>query len=308
MEYLFLLGSLEQHLGKGHKKSKDNYAFHCPFCNHRKPKLEVDLHTNEKGENNYACWACKTRGKTIRSLLHRLHLPDENIQEIVKYIPKGSKTDYKIVQSLTLPKEFAPLHDISHTSVSANIARSYLKKRGISEIDIQRYNIGYCFEGEYGGRIIIPSYDSNNQLNYFTARSFQENLISYKNPSVSRDIIFFENLINWNKPIILCEGPFDAIAIRRNAVALLGKTVSNALLKKILTSPLEDIYIALDKDAKKSAMEYCEQFLNMGKRTFFIDMEDKDPSLMGFEIFTKKIQQAEELTLTSLLQYKMERI
>jgi hypothetical protein len=42
---------------------------------------------------------------------------------------------------------------------------------------------------------------------------------------VSRDIIGFELFINWNVPIILCEGVFDAIAIKRNAIPLLGKTI-----------------------------------------------------------------------------------
>ena len=51
MDYTFLLGSIENILGKSHKKARDNHAFHCPFCNHHKPKLEINFHTNEKGEN-----------------------------------------------------------------------------------------------------------------------------------------------------------------------------------------------------------------------------------------------------------------
>ena len=46
-----------------------------------------------------------------------------------------------------------------------------------------------------------------------------ENQEKYKNPDVSRDIIPFELFINWDLPIILCEGLFDAIAIKsRNLI------------------------------------------------------------------------------------------
>ena len=48
MDYTFLLGSIENILGKSHKRARDNHAFHCPFCNHRKPKLEINMHTTER--------------------------------------------------------------------------------------------------------------------------------------------------------------------------------------------------------------------------------------------------------------------
>jgi hypothetical protein len=44
--------------------------------------------------------------------------------------------------------------------------------------------------------------------------------------SSDKNIIGFENMINWNVPIVLCEGAFDAIAIKRNAIPLFGKNIS----------------------------------------------------------------------------------
>ena len=55
MDYTFLLGSIENILGKSHKRARENYAFHCPFCNHRKPKLEINMATNEEGKNPWEC-------------------------------------------------------------------------------------------------------------------------------------------------------------------------------------------------------------------------------------------------------------
>jgi DNA primase len=305
MEYTFLLGAVENVLGKSYKRAKDNHAFNCPFCNHKKPKLEINFNTNDKGENPWECWVCETKGRTIRSLLKQLKISGPQAQEVLQYIKKGEQVEYQVERVIELPKEFQPLYLAPTTSFSANIARKYLYDRGITDNDILKHNIGYCIAGEFSDRIIIPSYDQNNQLNFYVARSFNRSYAKYKNPEASKDIIVFENLINWNQPIIICEGVFDAMAIRRNAIPILGKNISKSLLKKIVSSKVKEIYIALDRDALKKAVKFCEQFISMGKKVYLVDMDEKDPSKMGFQLFTNHIQDAEELDLSSLLRYKL---
>ena len=306
MDYTFLLGSLENILGKGQKTSSANYAFHCPFCNHRKPKLEINLATDESGKNPFACWVCQTRGTTIRSLLKQLKTPSEQAQEVLKYLPKGTKSEYKHISAVELPKEYQPIYDASSESYVANIVKKYLYERGLTDIDFIKYGIGYATTGKFGGRVIIPSYSESNQLNFFIARTYDGNYYKYKNPETSKDIIFFENLINWDQPIILCEGVFDAIAIRRNAIPILGKSISTSLYKKIITSKVQDIYVALDTDARDKAIQIAERFLNQGKRVFLINLPEKDPSELGFKAFTQLIQSAEELDLSGLLLHKLD--
>ena len=306
MDYTFLLGSIENILGKSHKRARDNHAFHCPFCNHRKPKLEINMHTNEEGKNFWECWVCQTRGQSIRSLLRQLKTPRDQASEILKYLPKGTNIEYKQLSIIELPKEFKPLIAATSTSVIANTIKKYLYARGLTDIDFIKYNIGYCTSGEYGGRVIIPSYNGSNQLNYFVARSYDGNYFKYKNPEASKDIIFFENLINWNVPIILCEGVFDAMSIKRNAIPILGKSISTSLYRKIITSKAKDIYVALDDDAKDRALEIGEKFLNQGKRVFIVTLPDKDPSEMGFKAFTEHIQTAKELDISSLMMHKLD--
>ena len=306
MEYTFLLGSIENLLGKSHKRARDNHAFHCPFCNHHKPKLEIKMTTNEEGNNPWECWVCQTKGRTIRSLLKQLNTPRDTANEILKYVPRGSQIEYRQLSIIELPKEYQPLYSASGTSVVANLVKKYLYERGLTDNDFIKYGVGYTTTGEYGGRVIIPSYTSSGTLNFFVARSYDGNYFKYKNPEASKDIIFFENLINWNAPIIICEGVFDAIAIRRNAIPILGKSISKELYKKIITSNVRDIYIALDNDAKSRALQIAEQFLNNGKRVFIVEMKDKDPSEMGFRAFTKYIQSAVELDLSRLMLHKLD--
>lgn len=308
MENALLLSAVENVLGKSHKRARENYAFHCPFCNHRKPKLEIKMTSDEKGHNPWECWVCNTRGRTIKSLLRQMKIGKEEAIEVLKYVKKGDKITYHELEVVELPKEFQPLHSASTTSIIANKVRRYLYNRGLTDNDFIKYNIGYCLNGDYGGRIIVPSYDENNNLNFFVGRTFEDAFMKYKNPSASKDIVAFENMINWDQPLILVEGVFDAMAVKRNAVPILGKTLSNNLMKKLVSSKVQDIYIALDKDAEKRAISYSEQFLSMGKRVFFVDMSDKDPSEMGFANFTKFVQQAQEMTFSDLLKYKLQLI
>ena len=262
--------------------------------------------TNDEGHNPWECWVCQTKGRTIRSLLRQLKTPRDQAQDILKYLPKGTQIEYKGLSIIELPKEYQPLYSASNTSVVANLVRKYLYERGLTDNDFIKYGIGYCTTGDYGGRVIIPSYSGSGQLNFFVARSFDGNYYKYKNPEASKDIIFFENLINWNQPIVLCEGVFDAMAIRRNAIPILGKSISNSLYKKILTSSLTDIYIALDEDAQDVAMKISEKFLNSGLKVYNVKMKGKDPSEMGFKDFTKYIQTAEELDFSNLMMHKLD--
>ena len=261
--------------------------------------------TNEEGKNFWECWVCQTRGQSIRSLLRQLKTPKDIAATILKYLPKGTFTEYKQLSIIELPKEYQPLHNASTTSVVANLVKKYLYERGLTDSDFIKYGIGYATTGDYGGRVIILSYSESGQLNFFVARAHDGNYFKYKNPEASKDIIFFENLINWNQPIILCEGVFDAMAIRRNAIPILGKSISTSLYKKIITSPLKDVYVALDNDAKDRALEIAEQLLNQGKRVFMVNMKDKDPSEMGFKAFTEHIQTAEELDFSGIMLHKL---
>ena len=182
----------------------------------------------------------------------------------------------------------------------------YLKKRGVTEQDIIKYQMGYCEEGPYAERIIMPSFDSSGKINFFVGRSFDPEVrLKYKYPQASRDIIPFEMYINWNVPVVLCEGGFDMLAIKRNAIPLLGKSITPKLMKKLVESKIQKVYVALDKDAISMALKHCESLMSLGKKVFLVEMDDKDPSSMGFEAFLSLIQQVEPLTTNKLLKYKM---
>lgn len=293
-------------LGAGKRTARGNQSYTCPFCHHHKPKLEVNFTENKDGINQWACWTCNKKGKSIKSLFNQIKVDANHFHELSKLVKNVSSYNINEIKSviLELPKEFKTF--IDNKDIISRQALVYLKKRNITQQDILKYNIGYCNSGQYNNMIVIPSYDSTGKLNYFTARSFEPNpYTKYRNPETSRDIIPFELFINWDLPIILCEGPFDAMAIKRNVVPLFGKSIQPSLMKKLVESKVQKIYIALDNDAIKQALKFCEQLLDVGKEVYLVELQGKDPSELGFENFTKLIQTVSPLTQYKLMEKKL---
>jgi DNA primase len=299
-----VLGVLESVLGKGKQFPKTgDYGFYCPICNHKNPKLIVNLKTGK-----YNCFTCHpaTKGKNPITLLNKIGAPNDKLLELKGYLGYLKKIDETIITTVSLPKEFISLLD-DNSTLEKRQALAYVKSRGITESDIIKYNIGYCSNGRYRNRIIIPSYNKKGVANYFMARSFEKNPSrKFDAPTCNKaEIIGLENTINWSVPVILCEGIFDAIAIKRNAIPLFGKTIPKAIMLKLAESQVKTVYLALDKDALKEALNYSEKLVNMGKEVYLIELEGKDPSDLGFEKITELLHNARPMTFSDFLLKKM---
>ena len=300
-----VLGLLHSVLGKSKPSTKGNHAFHCPFCKHHKPKLEIDPKTGF-----YHCWTCEpaTKGRNLTTLLRKVQASPAQVAEMRSYFPDGKgELEDKTYEVVTLPKEFIPFTK-SSSKLTYRQAKSYITKRGITEEDILKYNIGYCEGGKYRNSIIIPSYDEKGRINYFISRSFEKDPgRKYNAPSCNKNnLIGLEYFINWRVPVVLCEGIFDAIALKRNAIPLFGKTIPKALMMKLVQSDVKTVYLALDNDAFKSSIKYAQQLIDLGKDVYLIELNGKDPSEIGFEEMTKYLHTAKQLTFGELLLKKMQ--
>ena len=304
---------IENVLGKGKVTNKGNIAHHCPFCQTKQKKLEVQMITNDKGENPWHCWVCNKSGKKLTSLFKALNIGRDKIAELYKVLsiqPKYSSNQidstFQSTTAVDLPKEYIPLFKVTDSIEYKNAIHYLRAKRKITLSEIVKYNIGYCESGEYAKKIIIPSYDETGKLNYFVGRAYYEaESFKHKNPDVSKNCVGFELFINWALPLVLVEGSFDAIAVRRNAIPLFGKTISEDLRKKIIENKVSQLYICLDKDAQKQALEHAEYFMNNGVEVYFVDLEEKDPAEIGFEKMCKLIKETQPLTFSKFIEYKL---
>jgi DNA primase len=304
---LQIITILDSALGVGSSLKGNEQAHHCPFCNHHKKKLQVNLDTQR-----WHCWVCDSKGRSIYSLLRKLNVDTRDLNRVRDVYGDEPEYDSKeeFVAKLQLPKEFKQLY-FKPKSVNPyyNLALHYLAKRGITEADIVKYNIGYCEDGLYGGRVIIPSYDDNGELNYFVARSFYEDeKMKYKNPPISRDVIVFDNMINWNEPITLVEGVFDSFSVKRNVIPLLGKFLLSKLKNKIMEKGVKDVTIMLDSDAVDDSTKHTEWFQKNGIKVKNIIPTDKDAGEMGFQKVNDLLKSAKETSWEDLMMAKLNNI
>ena len=262
-------------------KKLDEYMYWSPFVSHHKQKLQVNIRNQ-----NWHCWVTGTGGRTLFQLFKKVNASKQHIDELNELVG-DSNIKYKTnketkTEKVNLPESFKPLWN-GGDSITKRHALNYLYKRNITDEDILKYNIGYCDEGKYSNRIIIPSYDSEGQLNFFVGRDFYSSNLKYLNSFTSKDVIGFELFINWEEPIILCEGVFDAMAFRRNAIPLFGKTLSDSLKKKIIEFQVKTIYLALDTDAQKESIVISQFLIDNGIEVKTMKFEEKDPSEIGFK-------------------------
>jgi DNA primase len=262
-----ILNIITDFLGNPKKsyENKGQYGFNCKECDdgRNKGNLEVNIY-----QGVWKCWSCSeindTHG-TIQKLVKR-YGNKKQLKLINIFIPsEDNKITKKKIPKLKLPEHFKKFNEVSSIYPVRRQAYNYLTNRGITDEMIERYGIGFCDNGSHAGRIIIPSYDKKNELNYYIARSWDlHTKAKYKNPESEKDkIIFFESLIDWEKDITLVEGAFDSIFIP-NSIPMLGKHMSSLLFDTLYEKAKGDITIALDGDAYDNAINLYHE-LNGGE-------------------------------------------
>jgi hypothetical protein len=295
MEKLELLESV---LGKGHKANRTYFQFTCPFCNHYKPKLGIDINNG-----NWKCWVCNTKGSNIGTLFFKLQIDNTKVKTAKELWKEKVEIAQPDVVNLKLPNGFQLLSKVKSTDVKYKQALKYITSRNVSIKDIMKHKIGYNDDGY----LIFPNYDIYNNLTFYSMRSYiPDKKMPHILANVNKNIIGDENLVNWEEDIILCESKLDAIVIKRNAVPLFGKIISRKLKEKIIESPLENIYMCLDGDANDDIIQNAKYFIQNGKNVFHCNLPpDRDPNSLGFEEVWEYINNAKKITSTNTFEHEI---
>jgi DNA primase len=277
----------------------DEHLYHCPYCGHHKKKMSINF------SNGYwKCWVCDTRGKNIYRIVRKFG----NYQQRQKYRELQGLVDltdfeemfkeYNNIQEkqiLEMPEGFVSLCNKDLPMDSTDAFR-YLSSRGIGRREILKWKIGYCKEGRYAGRIIIPSFDVEGDLNYFIARSYVGHTRRYLNPPADRDLVFNELNIDWDEPIVLVEGAFDAIAAGDNAIPILGSTLrEGSRLFQAIALHDTPVYMALDHDAEKKAEWIIKSMLRYDLEVHKVPIDDEDVGEMGNEEFNERLSSSRQI-------------
>lgn len=260
----FVVDILSDFLGepRKHNEISGQISFDCCACAADKDLLIGDgkgnLEINYK-KGVYKCWSCKDTNNMSGYIpaLIRKYGQKKHLKQYLIIKPDSRAVNYETGEKLPievkLPETFLSLKEKYIYDSRYQEVMKYLKIRRITQDIIDYYNIGYTTGGKHFLRVIIPSYDSYGELNYFSGRAFSWVKPKYMNDESDKtNIIFNEFKINWDATIYLVEGPFDHI-VTPNSIPLLGKYISELLLETLIEKAKANIVIVLDSDAEKDA-------------------------------------------------------
>lgn len=308
IDYTGVVDIIEDIFGdfKTHNDYKHQISVDCPVCSYEIKGLDDE--TDGKGNleinyqyNVYKCWSCSETHGTHGSL-YKLIKKFGNNKLLKKYLilrpDDNEDAPKKEFKQAKLPENFISFANATKgikLTIQYKQAYNYIKSRKITDEMVNKFNIGFCYEGEYQHRIIIPSYDIKGYLNYFIGRSYlNKPKRKYKNPDTQKELILFnESLIDWNKPLYIVEGAFDSIFLD-NALPMLGKYMGDDLFNKIYDNAKNKIIIVLDPDAWENAVILYHK-MNCGKlmgRVYIVKLEgNKDIAELEGNLSDYKVMQ-----------------
>lgn len=284
-------------------------SYCCPYCASNEG-VESDgkynLETNIEHGCVFHCWKCETKGKLsklFKDFGNRFQLDEyKNILATIRnskmyqmdFGNNDSFETFEVEKFIELPKGYTPIDD---NTKDENLALIYLRKRGITNDIIKKYHIGYTnfYTPDFRdkARIIIPSYDSSGELNYWVGRDYYgKSKLKYRNPDTPKtSIVFNEGLVNWGEDVTLVEGPFDHI-VTPNSIPLLGKTLkeTDAVFMALKEMSFANINILLDDDAIENAYRLYKFMYNKGfkDRIRIIECPKGYDASLIFEKFGKR--------------------
>jgi len=291
---------LDQIFPKGQWANSDEFVIPCPYCPDGDHPTHSHCFLNPEKEV-YHCFRCGASG-SLRALLRDSGVDETIIEEMRLGAPKPDAFLHQ-----PIPFDFKPI-GLSGL-FSERKAVEYLKARDLDESAFTKYDIRYTNTGRYGGRVIIPIYESRRMVCFVARAVFKSLYPKYLYPHRGETILTAgEAIFGYEgystKKVLLVEGVFDAISVRKklgtdefNIMAILGKSLSNYQAAKLWRLPTSAFYIMLDKDARVDAITLATKLLRTRRnekieiRICFI--RSKDPAEASVADLTKAVVEAE---------------
>lgn len=262
------------------KVSGDNVMFNCPFHGERNPSCGV---TAVKEVGN--CFSC---GQHFNLPQLVAHCKGCSILEAIEFLNSFfnkdfrtvTKNSYKLygeedVESDTIPfTELAPFH-------SGKVSHTYLLKRGFSEEDFIKFNLGWDSDKK---RITIPFFNECGELLGFSGRAvMNEKDYGYESIYGDEAKYYIYNHFNAKKyfyplnlfrPVngtaIIVEGLLDAMWLHKNgypnALSIISAEISKEQIKRIKLLGIDKIILCLDNDV--AGQRGCERFYKTLRNNF----------------------------------------
>jgi transcription elongation factor Elf1 len=280
------IGLVSSRLQKFKRVKSDLYNFRCPICGDsqkNKNKTRGYIYT-VKNNTNFKCHNCGASLsfnnflKEIDLNLHKQYTLEKfkeghTGKNFVVEEPKFEFTKPSFKKKLDLPK-----------ASEVPIAKEYLEKR---KLNPDKFYFAHKFKEWTNNqkptfesikrdecRIIIPLFDSANNLIGFQGRSLVPNSVKYITVMLSDDApkIYGLDQVDSSQPIYIVEGPFDSTFVQ-NAVAMCGSDVDIRAL-----GWSNYIYVFDNEPRNREIVNRIEKTINRGDKVIIwpTSIEQKD--------------------------------
>ena len=253
-------------------------AVRCPSCNATTGKRKLSIRLDN---DFYHCWVCGIKGRNLTNLLKQFARPEAISTYKRDFLGTESTCEDgdDEEENVFLPQDFSLIMNAVKTSIDPDFIAclNYLNKRGLTERDIWFFKVGVSNQANYGRRILIPSFNEDGDLNFLVSRSIDDYVVpKYLNCNVDRNSIIFNEInVDWNKPVVIVEGPFDMMKAGDNAVPLLGSGLAyESRLFKMIVKKQSTVYLALDRDASKKSQAIAKNIAAFGCSVFKVPIGD----------------------------------
>lgn len=180
----------------------------------------------ELGGGAYRCWYTDTMGSLVSLVADYDHIPYEEAEELIcgsnslrtleqkvnDFFGCHERIDEVVTPSPVLPDFSFLIDNMSSYNFWRIKAENYLQERKIPTDGLY-----VCTGGEYKNRIIIPYYNSYNQMIFYNARTMSDNpkTIRYMKPPKGdqKQVLFMTKWPKTRTKVYVMEGEFDAISV-----------------------------------------------------------------------------------------------
>jgi hypothetical protein len=225
----------------------------CPRCGREKLAVRLDRPL-------WQCWVCRYRGRRAGAL----------IAEVTGVDP-GDAVDW--TSGPEVAADIGPLSAVERRGTTypvaplpplrplSDIQRRYLASRGVPDWHIPLYGLtGVVDDGTTAGwllsaRVVIPVTDASGRRVYWTARAVLPQPPKTLNcPSPAKlaewglDVLLGVQFVSPGSPIVLVEGPMDALVCGPGFVATLGAGLSARQAGLIAELRPSEVVVAYDPD------------------------------------------------------------
>lgn len=298
-----LVDYLERRLGSARVAGHGEHEFYCPAC--------LDRTGGESDDRKF--WVNLDQG---RGFCYRCEFKFRTWEYLFRYLNGGvlRAEEFALLQrEAKLPQEeLAPeVHEILRTAEEAPAAEElkirevpkearvlsgnedarwaqrplkYLHDRGVPMRLIDRFNIGFCFQGALQNHLIFPVLQLGQPV-YYTTRTIVSWGAKSRNPenapgyhSRQTCLLNYDNVIGAPR-IEISEGPFDVLA-QPNGVGLMGKFMSSTqarLIAALVPHGLEEVVVVLDDDALKAADRVHAKLVGKVPKVTCLYLDHGDP-------------------------------